>query len=301
MDTSTGAPQAADTHDNAYAGLNDADPLADGGHWAFGTGFDDPLAGVDPTVPDGIDRGRHAAHLVALADDGLLLAQRLSEWIAHGPEIEEEVALANIALDLLGQVRMLYARAAQVDPACVPDLPGSPAPAEDRLAYFREGTAFRNVRLVELERGDFAFTMLRLLAFATWRLTLLEQLSHSADPVLAAVAAKGVKECRYHVEHAARWVVTLAHGTEESRRRLEAAYAAVTPWLPELWRAEPDVADVARTRLDGVLAPLALAGALAGAPAGEPGDGRAGEHTSHLDEALTTLQSVARAHPKGRW
>src|SRR6185503_7041058 len=131
-------------HDNAYAGLlGDADP-----HWAFGTGFTDPLAGVDPAVPSEVDRADLAAYCLMLGDDALVLAQRLSHWCSRAPDLEEDIALANVALDLLGQARLLLARAALVDPSVVPTLPeGSPVPVEDALAFFREAIDFRNVRL----------------------------------------------------------------------------------------------------------------------------------------------------------
>jgi ring-1,2-phenylacetyl-CoA epoxidase subunit PaaC len=156
----------------AYTSLVEAD---DDARWAFGTSFDDPLAGVDTTVPRGVDATALATYCLMLADDALVLAQRLGEWTTHAPEIEEEVALANIGLDLLGQARLLLARAAAADPGVVPALPeGSPVPVDDRLAFFRDAGAFRNVHLVEQPNGDFAATMARLLVFSAWRLALLD-------------------------------------------------------------------------------------------------------------------------------
>ena len=149
-----------------------------------------------------------------LGDDALVLSQRLSEWCSRAPDLEEDIALANIALDLLGQARLLLARAAEADPSIVPVLPdGSPVPPEDALAFFREAHDFRNVRLVELANGDFAETIVRVLLFSTPRLAVFERLRASRDPVLRAVAAKGVKELAYHRDFAARWFVTLARGT----------------------------------------------------------------------------------------
>lgn len=202
-------------HDSAFAGLVDADTLD---QWAFGTSFDDPLAGVDTTLADGIDATDLATYCLMLADDALISAQRLTQWCTNSPELEEEVALSNIGLDLLGQARLLLARAAAADPAIVPTLPeGSPAPAEDALAFFRDEPFFRCVRLVELANGDFAQSIARLLVFSTYRLAVLDRLCGSRDPVLAAVAAKGVKELTYHRDYAARWFITLADGTDESR------------------------------------------------------------------------------------
>jgi hypothetical protein len=190
-------------HDNAYTGLIEAE---DDARWAFGTSFDDPLAGVDTTLPADVDGAALAAYCLMLGDDALVSAQRLAEWSTHAPELEEEVALANIGLDLLGQARLLLARAAAADFHVVPALPeGSPVPAEDALAFFRDEHAYRNVRLTEQDNGDFARSMARLLVFSTWRLAVLQRLTASRDAVLAAVASKGVKELTYHRDYAARW------------------------------------------------------------------------------------------------
>ena len=170
-------------HDSAYAGLlGEADP-----HWAFGTGFTDPLAGVDPAVSSDVDRADLAAYCLMLGDDALVLSHRLSEWCSRAPDLEEDIALANIALDLLGQARLLLARAAAADPSFVPTLPaGSPVPPEDALAFFRDGQDFRNVRLAEVPNGDFAHAVVRVLLFSTARLAVLERLAGSRDHVLAA-------------------------------------------------------------------------------------------------------------------
>src|ERR1700741_5591034 len=176
--------------DSACAGLVDAGAQA---QWAFGTSFDDPLAGVDTTLVDGVDGNDLASYCVMLADDALIAAQRLAQWCTNAPELEEEVALANIGLDLLGQARLLLARAAAADSSIVPALPeGSPVPDEDALAFFRDEPLFRCVRLVELPNGDFAHSIVRLLVFAAYRLAGFQRLEGSRDPVLAAVAAKGV-------------------------------------------------------------------------------------------------------------
>ncbi len=306
---------ADDLHDNAYSGLVEADADA---RWAFGSGFDDPLAGVDASVPAGVDGPALAAYALALGDDALVLAQRLTQWCTRAPELEEEVALANIALDLLGQTRLLYARAAAADPAVVPALPdGSPVPPEDRLAFFREPGDFRCVWLVELPDTDFAAAMVRLLSFAVWRLALLEALESSVDPVVAAVAGKGVKEVRYHCDYAARWLVTLSGGTEESRRRVVAALDATWPYLAELGRDDgaPAALVAARVaaqpqeaaeRAHGLLRQVLGSAGLVepdGAPAvaERTPAGRQGAHTDWLPPLLDELQGLARAHPMGRW
>ncbi len=301
-------------HDSVYDGLVGSDPS----QWAFGTDFEDPLAGVDTTIPDGVDPAVLAAYCLMLGDDALVYSHRLSEWCSNAPDLEEDIALANIALDLLGQARLLLARAAAADPAVVPPLPeGSPVPPEDALAFFRDDAAFRNVRLVEPDNGDFAVTIVRLLVFSVWRLALVQRLAGSRDPVLAAIAAKAVKEVTYHRDHAGRWFVTLAQGTEESRRRLLAALDVVWPFHDELvatHEVEGDAAaqgvgvDPARVAADvdavldhvfataGVERPsTAQVGRVAG------GMGRDGRHTEALSRLLAEMQSVARAHPTGRW
>src|SRR6478609_2185813 len=156
-------------HDSAYAGLVDLD-AAD--QWAFGTSFDDPLAGVDTRLADGIDGTDLAVYCLMLGDDALIAAQRLTQWVTRAPELEEEVALANIGLDLLGQARLLYARCGQVD---------GTGRDEDAYAYFRDAADFRNVRLAELPCGDFAFSMARLLVTSCWRLAVLERLARTAQ------------------------------------------------------------------------------------------------------------------------
>jgi ring-1,2-phenylacetyl-CoA epoxidase subunit PaaC len=253
-----------------------------------------------------------------LGDDALVLSQRLSEWCSRAPDLEEDIALTNIALDLLGQARLLLARAAAADPAVLPELPeGSPVPDEDRLAFFREDRAFRNVRMVEVPNGDFAETITRILLFSSWRLALLEELRGSRDAVVAAVAAKGVKELAYHRDFAARWFVTLAQGTDESRRRLLAALDGLWPLWPELFECheveeaaaasgvgvDPSLLrDPVNVVLDQV---LAAAGAdrpeRAGLAGVQGSKGRDGRHTEALSRMLAEMQVVARAHPRGQW
>ncbi len=230
-----------DFHDSAYAGLLDHHTVMDDSQWAFGAAHpdlqgDDPLAGVDTAVPDGVDHAALAAYCLMLGDDALVLSHRLSEWCSNAPDLEEDIALANIALDLLGQARLLLARAEAADPSVVPALPAdSPVPAEDALAFFRADRDFRNVRLVESDNGDFAVTIARLLLFSTWRLALLQRLVASRDQVLSAIAVKAVKEVTYHRDYAGRWFVTLAQGTAHSRERLLAAVDLVWRMCAELF------------------------------------------------------------------
>jgi ring-1,2-phenylacetyl-CoA epoxidase subunit PaaC len=292
MSHSTPDPSAE--HGSVYDGLLGTDMS----QWAFGTDFEDPLAGVDTTVPDELDPDELAAYCLQLGDDALVMSHRLSEWCSNAPDLEEDIALANIALDLLGQARLLLARAAAADPSVVPVLPeGSPAPGEDALAFFREAIDFRNVRLVEVPNGDFAHTVARLLLFVTVRLAAFERLASHRDPVLAAIAAKGVKELTYHRDYAGRWFMTLAQGTEESRRRLLAGLSAVWPLYAELAAAYA-VDDTAEPEVDVVLDQVfAVSGVERPERAPMAGSG----HTEALSRMLAEMQVVARAHPMGLW
>ncbi|MFF4305121.1 1,2-phenylacetyl-CoA epoxidase subunit PaaC [Streptomyces sp. NPDC001601] len=273
--------------DHVYLSLAEGHDDSDA-RWAFGTGFEDPLHGVDTAVPAGVDAAALAASCLALGDDALVLAQRLAEWVTRAPELEEEVALANIGLDLLGQARLLYSRAGQTD---------GTGRAEDAYAYFRDAAEFRNVRLAELPNGDFAFSVLRLLVFASWRLAHFTELAAAPDPVLAAIAAKGVKELTYHRQYAAEWVVRLGDGTEESHARMLTALQAQAPYWEELF-ASHDVRGAVLADLHQV---LDAAGLPVPAVPPLPGQGREGEHTGHLAPLLAELQSVARAHPEATW
>ncbi|MFF7387908.1 1,2-phenylacetyl-CoA epoxidase subunit PaaC [Streptomyces scabiei] len=272
--------------DHVYLSL--AEGHEDDVRWAYGTGFEDPLHGVDTTVPEGVDTGELAAVCVALADDALVSAQRLAEWTTRAPELEEEVALANIGLDLLGQARLLYARAGQVD---------GTGRGEDAYAYFRDAGDFRCVRLAELPCGDFAFTVVRLLVLSSWRLAHFERLATHPDPVLAAIAAKGVKELSYHRQYAAEWAVRLGDGTAESHRRIRKAMEQVAPYVGELFTAydvREQVGAVLKQVTEAAGVPMPVCRPL-------PGAGRDGEHGAHLAPLLAELQSVARAHPDATW
>jgi ring-1,2-phenylacetyl-CoA epoxidase subunit PaaC len=269
----------------------------DEGHrWAFGTGFTDPLEGIDTCVPESLDPGALVRYCLALGDDALIYSHRLQEWVARLPELEEETAVANIALDLLGQARMLLARVG-----------GIVGQTEDQLAYFREEKEFRNVRLAEHADRDFAELVVRLLMFSTWRLALFEELSAAPDPVLAAIAAKGVNELAYHRDYAASWVIRLGDGTPLSHAKAQAALDALWPLLGELFRPDPDAlgrADPGAVDavLDKVLATAGLNRPTAAALAPVGGKaGRDGVHTEAMGYILAELQSVARAHPDATW
>jgi ring-1,2-phenylacetyl-CoA epoxidase subunit PaaC len=279
---------------------------SDDHRWAFGTGFTDPLEGIDTAVPQGADGAALAQYCLMLGDDALIYSHRLQQWVTRAPELEEETALANIALDLLGQARMLLARAGRAD--------GS-GRDEDQLAFFRGEREFRNVRLVERLDADFAELVARLLVFSAWRLALLRALTASKDPVLAAIAAKGVNELTYHRDYAARWVVRLGDGTELSHAKMQAGLAVVWPLTGELFTPHPVEAALAGiaadvraiqgevdTVLDSVLAAATLSRPEAVPLAGVAGrGGRDGVHTEALGYVLAELQSVARAHPDATW
>ena len=274
--------------------------------WAFGTGFTDPLEGIDASVPDGVDGAPLAAYCLMLGDDALIYSHRLQQWMTRLPELEEETAIANIALDLLGQARMLLARAGLAEGA---------GRQEDRLAFFREENEFRNVRLVEALDADFAELTGRLLVFSAWRLALFGQLATSRDPVLAAIAAKGVNELSYHRDYAAQWVIRLGDGTGLSHDKMQAALGAIWPLVDELFRADEVVAALPgaaadprelRAEVDAVLDTV-LAAATLDRPEAAPmaqvagKSGRDGVHTEAFGYLLAELQSLARAHPDATW
>ena len=288
----------------AYHSLGDAE--GDDHRWAFGTGFTDALEGVDTTVPLGVDGAALGEYCLMLGDDALIYSHRLQQWMTRAPELEEETALGNIALDLLGEARMLLARAGRAD--------GTDRD-EDAYAFFRDENRFRNVRLVERHDDDFAELVARLLVFSTWRLALVDGLRASVDPVLSAIAGKGVKELTYHRDYAAQWVVRLGDGTELSHGRMQHGLDVVWPLVDELFTPHPVEAalpgvavDVTMLRhevdavLDTVFATAGLDRPTAEPLAGVGGrTGRDGLHTEAMGYLLAELQSVARAHPGARW
>jgi ring-1,2-phenylacetyl-CoA epoxidase subunit PaaC len=287
--------------DNAYEAITEE---TDDHRWAFGTGFTDPLLGVDTALPAEVPGAELGEYCQMLGDDALVFSHRLQEWLTRAPELEEETALANVALDLLGQARYLLTRAGQVD--------GS-GRSEDDFAFRREAAQFRNVCLVEPRDEDFAMLIARLLVFSAWRLDVFERLRGSRDSVLAAVAAKAVPELAYHRDYAAQWAVRLGDGTDLSRGRMRHALDEITGQSGELFAAtEPEgrLAEAgagvnpehARAGVSYVLAAVAEHAGLDAPrlPSGEPA-GRLGRHTAALADALAEMQSVARAHPAATW
>ncbi len=246
----------------------------------------------------------HVDYVLALADDALVSAQRMGWWISRAPQLEEDVALANIGLDQLGQARTLLAHAGALE---------GEGRDEDDLAYLRDERAFRNVHLVEREQTDFAVTMVRLLLFSAYQNELYAALRTSTDATLAGVAGKAVKEVAYHLDHAARWVVRLGDGTDESHRRAQTALDAEWPHLDELfdatWLDAGLVADGVAvdpgTLRDPVLARLlpVLEEATLSVPevAAARGGGRQGLHSEQMGYLLAEMQHVARSHPGATW
>ena len=250
----------------------------------------------------------HAApsvyYVLPAADTCLIHAQRLAEWCGHGPVLEEDIALTNMALDLVGQARSLLTHAARLE---------GQGYDEDQLAFLRDEIDYRNPTLAELPRGDFAFTVLRNLALATWLKLMWERLGDSTDTELAAIAGKAIKEARYHQQHAADWAVRLGDGTEESHRRCETALATLWLYTPELF--EDDSVDAAATaaglgpawsqlqeawlaEMSEVLGEARLA--VPPAPTFRS-TGKRGLHSEHMGYLLAEMQYLQRAYPGGAW
>jgi ring-1,2-phenylacetyl-CoA epoxidase subunit PaaC len=239
-----------------------------------------------------------------LADDRLVLGHRLSEWCGHGPTLEEDIALSNVALDLIGQSSALLRLAAELEGA---------GRDEDALAFFRDETAFRNARLVELPAGDFGFTIARQFLFDTYSVLLWDALQASAHRALAGIAAKALKEDKYHLRHSSEWMLRLGDGTAESHERVQRA-------LNELWRFagelfEHDAVDDAvadegivvdhaalRAQWRVMVEDVARRATLELPPDGVAASGgRRGRHTEFLGHLLAEMQIVARSHPGARW
>ena len=242
--------------------------------------------------------------LLRLGDDRLVLGHRLSEWCGHGPILEEDIAVANFALDLIGQANMFLGLAGELE--------GQGRDA-DTLAFFRDTTAFRNALLVELPRGDFGFTMVRQFLFDAHSVVQLDALSTCAHADLAALAAKALKEEKYHLRHSSEWVVRLGDGTEESHRRVQEALDTLWRYTGELFERDAiDVAvaaqgivvdaDAARARWDAIVHDVLTRATLEVKPVKlMASGGRRGRHTEHLGHMLAVMQSVARAHPGATW
>jgi ring-1,2-phenylacetyl-CoA epoxidase subunit PaaC len=227
--------------------------------------------------------------VLGLGDDALIAAQRLAQWCARAPELEEDVALANIALDQLGVARLLLTYAGELEGA---------GRDEDALAYLRTDREYRNVLLVELPDRDFAVLMAKLLFLSAFQRLRYEALAAGDDERLAGIAAKAVKESAYHLDHSALWTVRLGDGTELSRSRMQDAVDEVWPYTHELVETAPELRAAWLSTVDDVLTEATLR-----RPEDDwkPTGGRAGQHTEALSYLLAEMQVLHRAHPGARW
>ena len=242
--------------------------------------------------------------LIGLADDHLILGHRLSEWCGHAPMLEEDLAMPNIALDLIGQASALYSYAGELEGA---------GRDEDALAFGRLERAYRNLLICELPNGDFAHTMLRQFYFASFMQLFWQAAERSADATLAAIAAKAVKEAEYHRRHCAQWVIRLGDGTDESARRMTEAVALLAPYTGEFFIADQDICDVIAGGIlpdTQTLQPAWQADVeqvFAEARLVPPKDvyaqkgGRRGVHTEAMGHLLAQLQFMQRSFPEMTW
>jgi ring-1,2-phenylacetyl-CoA epoxidase subunit PaaC len=243
-----------------------------------------------------------AEYAIRLGDDALILSHRLSEWSARSPQIEEDVALMNIALDLLGQARTLLSYGGSFS-----------GRSEDDLAYLREERRFTNLQIAEIENGDFAGTLVRQLLFSCYQYELYRDLESSQDAQLAAIAGKAVKEVTYHIEHSAAWVIRLGDGTELSHSRTQTALEAVWPFSHEMFLDDalalriadrgvgPLPSALRQAWLGSVQAVLAEAKLTEPEDNWKPAGGRQGLHTQGFGYLLAQLQHLHRSHPGARW
>jgi ring-1,2-phenylacetyl-CoA epoxidase subunit PaaC len=260
------------------------------------------VAAQDPAAP--VARESRVRYLQRLADTSLVLAQRLGEWVGHAPAIEEDLGLANTALDLLGQARLLLSYAGELE---------GRGRDEDALAFLREEADFYNLTLAEQPNGDFGDTIVRQFLIDAWQLELFERLQQSSDRRLAEIAAKAVKETRYHVRYSAGWLVRLGDGTDESHARAQAALERLWPYTRELLDAddldrEMSAAGIAPEPVELRAAWLRrVEAALAQATLERPADvphawyGKQGRHSEHLGHLLAEMQYLQRTHPGAHW
>jgi ring-1,2-phenylacetyl-CoA epoxidase subunit PaaC len=247
---------------------------------------------------------QHFSYLLRLADSPLILAQRLSEWCGHGPVLEEDLALSNMSLDLIGQARLLLSHAGRVE---------SRNRDEDQLAFLRVENEYRNLTMVELPNGDFGQTEMRNFLFSAYQVEMWKRLQASTDTELAAIAAKSIKESTYHLSHSADWVVRLGDGTEESHRRMQAALDTLWPYAAELFDA--DETDRAMAAKGVGVDPSSLKSdwqntvsqILDEATLTQPLDtsfissGKSGRHSEHMGHLLGELQYMQRTYPGAQW
>jgi ring-1,2-phenylacetyl-CoA epoxidase subunit PaaC len=243
-------------------------------------------------------------YALRLADDALILGHRLSEWIGHAPLLEEELALGNIALDLIGEARALYAYAGEVEGA---------GRDEDALAYRRDANGFRNLLLVEQPNGDFAATIVRQFLFSAFVHPFWRALAASSDATLAAIAAKAEKEAAYHLRHAGEWLIRLGDGTAESHRRAQEALDELWIYAGEMFEMDRDERALAaqgiaidrpslRSKWEESVATVLVEATLKQPATGwAQTGGRSGRHSEHLGHLLAEMQFLQRAYPGATW
>ncbi len=269
-----------------------------------------PVASVRPSSHPTVQ------YLLRLGDTCLILGQRLSEWCGHAPVLEEDLALANIALDLIGQSRHVLSRAGELSGST-----GGPLLSEDELAYLRDPDAFMNVSIVELTNGpdgctggrDFAFAVVRNLIMSTYMVLWWEKLVASTDASIALTAEGAVKEARYHQRHSTDWLVRLGNGTDESHRRAQGALVAAWPYCAELFEADrideeaaasglgPRCGDLTLPWRTHMAATIAAAGLVTPEASPERTRAKRGVHTEHLAPLLAEMQILPRQFPGGVW
>jgi ring-1,2-phenylacetyl-CoA epoxidase subunit PaaC len=253
------------------------------------------------------DEQVHAAlfqYLLRLGDTSLVLGQRLGEWVGHAPALEEDLGLANLSLDLIGQARLFLTYAGEIEGKCRD---------EDALAFLRDAPDFANLTLAEQPNGDFGRTIVRQCLLDAWQLELYEALQASADARLASIAVKALKETRYHFHYSCGWLVRLGDGTSESHARVEQALEDLWRFTDELFAADevderlgrkglaPGLADLQprwSMRIDAVLGEAKL---RRPAPSPYPWHGKRGVHTEHLGHMLSEMQHLQRTYPGARW
>jgi ring-1,2-phenylacetyl-CoA epoxidase subunit PaaC len=256
----------------------------------------------------------HVEYLLRLADNPLILGQRLSEWCGHGPILEEDIALTNVALDLIGQARLLLSYAGRVE---------GKGRDEDALAFLRDARELRNLTMLELPNGysvdgwtddlDFALTIARIFLFSSFQSLQWQVLASSRDGELSAIAMKSLKESRYHEDHAAEWLARLGDGTSESHARIQRALDALWPYTAEFFSADDvdrtmaaegigvDPSTLESTWRDGVMAALQRATLDEPKASGMRTGGKHGIHSEHLGYLLAEMQFMQRAYPGGSW
>ena len=246
----------------------------------------------------------HFRYLLRLADNALVLGHRLTEWSSRAPTLEEDIALSNIALDLIGQARSLYGHAAAI---------GQDGRDEDHLAYLRDAHEFLNVQLVERPNGDFAATMARQLCYSAFAVQLWGELAGSNDSELAGIAAKAGKECVYHLRHSSEWVIRLGDGTRESHVRMQRAIDDIWMFTGEMFEADESDRAMITAGIAADASKLlpawndTVSDVLAEATIQRPADGwmisggRQGTHTEHLGPMLAQMQFLKRAYPGATW